>query len=297
MSTRFIRIRRALVSLDASSLVQCCSLHAQTDSQHVFEEIHAYLKGDIKSRTFTSPLLFVGEITSLGAVFEGVCKEAVNQTVDFSVSELLIGDLSDDTFHYGYPNCTRQPLPSPPFSLHSQVILYCHHRHLCFQPVPATVERVKAIRAWVAEARRPEDDAAFARLRQAIGKANPLQASRDLIFEGEIASIQPVGIFACTIALDRKVEINVVSVLFGEKPAGPIAASYGSVNCPIPLPLSVRLHAKVIVYCATQMHMPQSCLTPVEDFPRRLAQIGSWITAQKITEQNQAGNPPPAAKP
>jgi hypothetical protein len=39
--------------------------------------------------------------------------------------------------------------------------------------------------------------------------------------------------------------------LFGETEKGRIAASYGSVNCPIPL--SVRLHAKVIVYGALQL--------------------------------------------
>lgn len=99
------------------------------------------------------------------------------------------------------------------------------------------------------------------------------------MFEGEIASIEPAGTHpACTIALPRKVEINVVKVLFGEPPNGPVATGYGSVNCPSPLPLSVRLHARVIVYCAAQKYMPQVCLKPVEDSLRRMAQMSSWIS-------------------
>jgi hypothetical protein len=277
---------RTLVLVALLSSILCGSLCAQDNSDRVFAQIHEYLNGDIKSRTFSSPLLFVGEITALGPVFDGVCKEAVNQTVDFAVPELLLGDLSENAFHYAYPNCTRQPLPSPPFTLHAQVILYCHHHHLCFQPVPATPERVQTIRAWLAEARRPEDGAAFEELRKTIRKASPLQAGRDLVFEGEIASIEPAGTHpTCTIALPRKVEISVVKVLFGESPSGPIVTGYGSVNCPSPLPLSVRLHAQVIVYCATQKYMPQVCLKPVEDSPRRLAQVSAWIAG--------ANSPPP----
>ncbi len=286
-----MRIRRAVLSAAVLFLCLCGSLRAQDDSEHVFAQIHEYLNGDIKARPFTSPLLFVGEITSLGPVYQGVCKEAVNQTVDFSVTELLLGDLSEDAFHYGYPNCTRQPLPSPPFSLHAPVILYCHHHHLCFHPVPATPERVKAIRAWMTEARRPEDEAAFAKLRQAIRKAKPPRPDRDLIVEGEIASIEPFGAPVCTIALPRKVEINVVKVLFGEPLTGPLQTNYGSVNCPIPLPLSVRLHAKVIVYCATQKNMPQICLKPVEDSARRLTEVGAWIAAQSQPESALVSKP------
>jgi hypothetical protein len=274
--------RRVLVSVAALSLLLCGNLCGQDDSERVFEQIHEYLQGDIKSRSSSGPLLFIGEIVALGPVFHGVCKEAVNQTVDFAVNELLQGDLSGNTFQYAYPNCTRHPLPTPPFSQLAHVILYCHHHHLCFQPVPATPERVEAIHAWIEEARRPEDDAAFAELRRAIRKAKPLQPGRDLILEGEIVHIQPAGKPLCTISIPRGVEINVVRVLFGEMPTGPVQASYGSVNCPSPLPLSVRLHNKVIVYCATQMHMPEVCLTPVEDSPQRLAQVSLWIAGGNL---------------
>ncbi len=284
-------MRSSLLAVFVLSFVLCGSLRAQDDSERAFAQIHEYLKGDIRARTFSSPLLFVGEIVALGPVFQGVCKQAVNQTVDFRVSELLLGDLSGETFQNAYPNCTRQPLPSPPFALLASVILYCHHHHFCLQPVPATPERVNTLRVWLAEATRPEDEAAFAQLRKAIKKATPLQASRDLILEGEIARIEPTGTPACTIAIPREVEINVSKVLFGETPAGPIQTSYGSVNCPIPLPLSVRLHAKVIVYCESQLNMPQICLTPVEDSPRRLVEVASWIVAQSQSDSASAPNP------
>lgn len=60
----------------------------------------------VQPRSFARPLLFIGQITALGPVFQAVCKSEVNQTVDFAISEVLLGDLSEDTFHYGYPNCS-----------------------------------------------------------------------------------------------------------------------------------------------------------------------------------------------
>lgn len=270
-------IRRALVSLAASWVILCGGLRGQDQSERTLGQIYKYLTRDLKSRYFANPLLFVGEITALGPVFQGVCKSAVNQTVDFAVSDLLLGDLADDTFHTGYPNCTWQSLPSPPFTLHSQVIVFCHHHHLCEQPVPATPERLAKVREWMAEARKPEDKAALEQLRQAIMKAKPLRESSDLIFEGEIVRIEPVGKQVCTVAEGREVEINITQTLFGGATKGSIVASYGSVNCPIPLPLSVRRHAKVIVYCALQLPKTQSCLTPVEDSPQRVAEVTSWI--------------------
>jgi hypothetical protein len=85
----------------------------------------------------------------LGPVFQGVCKSAVNQTVDFAISEILLGDLSEDTFHYGYPNCSWQNSPSPPIALHKPVILFCHPHTYCFEPLPVTPERLASIRDWL----------------------------------------------------------------------------------------------------------------------------------------------------
>jgi hypothetical protein len=288
-------LQRAVLSIAALSAILCGSVvgQDQDESERTLQQIYKYLNRDLKSRYFANPVLFVGEITALGPVFHGVCKQAVNQTVDFAVSELLVGDLTDDVFHYGYPNCTLQSLPSPPFTLHSQVILFCHHR-LCREPVPATPERLQKLRTWMAEARRPEDDAAFSQLKATINKAKPLRQNTDLIFEGEIAHIQPIGSGLCTIARGRETEITVLHILFGEPTKGPILADYGSINCPIPLPLSVRRHAKVILYCALQLPVPQARLTPVEDSPERLAEAASWITAATTGAPSQSQSRPDA---
>jgi hypothetical protein len=274
-----MNFQRAFLALTSLSLILTGKLFAQDPSERVFEKIHEYLKGDVHARPYTDPLLFVGEITALGPIYQGVCKEAVSETIDFAVSDLLLGDFTDDKLQYGYPNCTRQPLPSPPFTLHSKVILYCHHRHHCFEPVPVTPERLQTIRMWLAEAEDPEASAAWVALRQAIHKAK-LQVGNDLIFEGEIVRIEPKGKLACTISMGREVEINVAEVLFGEPQSGPVLTQYGSVNCPSAMPLSVRLHANVIVYCPQQTLPGRFCTTPVEASPRKLARVKSWISAQ-----------------
>jgi hypothetical protein len=274
-----MKLRTAGLAVAMVCAVLCTNLRAQEDSERTLGEIFKYLNHDLKSRVYSAPLLFVGEINAMGPVFHGVCKSAVNQTVDFAVKELLLGEFPDDTFHYGYPNCTLQPLPAPPFVLHAQVIVFCHHHNLCRWPVPATAERLEKVRMWMTQAKRPEDEAALAQLRRAIQKAGPLRAASDLIFEGEIVKIESVGHLACRIAVGRKVEINIVHSLFGDAASGSIVASYGSVNCPTPLPLSVREHAKVIVYCAMQMPMQSSCLTPVEASPEKLNEVKGWIAA------------------
>jgi hypothetical protein len=93
-----------------------------------------------------------------------------------------------------------------------------------------------------------------------LKKANRLRASSVLIFEGEIVRIQPTGTGLCESLKGREDDIKIDHALFGETEKGRIAASYGSVNCPIPL--SLRLHAKVIVYGALQLPANQSCLPP-----------------------------------
>ena len=190
----------------------------------------------MQPRSFAPPLLFVGQITALGPVFQGVCKSAVNQTVDFAISEILLGDLSEDTFHYGYPNCSWQNSPSPPIALHNPVILFCHPHTYCFEPLRVTPEHLASIRDWLADATRSDDAAPFAQLKQGIKikKANPLRASSVLIFEGEIVRIQPTGTGLCEGLKGREDDIKIDPALFGETVKGRIAASCGSVKLPDP---------------------------------------------------------------
>jgi hypothetical protein len=126
-------------------------LIAQDES--VLSNIHKRLSTPgYESRHDHDRMLFVGEVIALGPVFQGVCKSAVAQSVDFSVSEILLGDPPEPTVHAAYTNCTRVPLPSPPFTLHAKVIVYCFHNvgFKCLAPVTFTDDRLKKVRSWIA---------------------------------------------------------------------------------------------------------------------------------------------------
>ena len=102
-------------------------------------------------------ILFIGKITALGAVNPYVpCKSATLQSVDYAISETLLGDPPEPTVHAGYVNCTSESLPSPPYTLHAQVIVYCFHNmsgkfFKCLAPVGFTDDRVKKVKSWITE--------------------------------------------------------------------------------------------------------------------------------------------------
>ena len=128
-------------------------LETQADSD--FEDVDAELAGT-SGRPHYNPVLFAGPISQLGPVpHVFVCKEAVNQTVEFSVSELLVGKTTDSVVETSCVNCSNQSLPSPPFTLHAKVIVYCSEtaqkRNRCLVPVPSTAERLRKLRLWIAE--------------------------------------------------------------------------------------------------------------------------------------------------
>jgi hypothetical protein len=204
----------------------------------------------VQPRSFARPLLFIGQITALGPVFQGVCKSA-NQTVDFAISEILLGELSEDTFHYGYPNCSWQNSPSPPIALHKPVILFCHPHTYCFEPLPVTPEHLASIRDWLADATRSDDAAPFAQLKQGIKKRILFGRAASSFLRERLFGFSPPELAYARGLKGREDDIKIDPALFGETEKGRIAASCGSVNCPIPL--SLRLHAKVIVYGALQL--------------------------------------------
>jgi hypothetical protein len=140
--------------LNTASLLLLCLfavplLVAQDES--VLSQIHKHLSTP-EYRHDHNRAIFVGEIVGLGPVFQGVCKQPVNQSVDFRVSEILLGDLPESTVHAGYINCSHAPLPSPPFTLHSKVIVYCFHNmgFKCLAPVPYTDQRLNTVKSWIA---------------------------------------------------------------------------------------------------------------------------------------------------
>ena len=128
------------------------ALSSQVRNDFVLAEIHKRLTSS-KRLTYHEPFVFIGEISRLGLVYQGVCKEAVDQQVDFTISRLLFGTHENSLVPTGYINCTKQPLPSPPFTLHAKVIVYCeqsHHYPICLTPVEYTDERLKKVESWIA---------------------------------------------------------------------------------------------------------------------------------------------------
>jgi hypothetical protein len=94
----------------------------------VFNKIQKRLASSEKLM-YHNPIVFVAEVSELGPVYHGVCKGAVSQGVEFTISRLLFGNHPDSLVRTGYINCTGGPLPSPPFTLHARVIVYCEQFH------------------------------------------------------------------------------------------------------------------------------------------------------------------------
>jgi hypothetical protein len=128
----------------------------QDDS--VLADIHRRLMTPgYEARHDHNRILFVGEITALGSVNRyAVCKAAILESVDYAIADTLFGEPPEQTVHTGYVNCTGAALPSPPYTLHAKVIVYCFHNmsgtnFKCLAPVPFTDARLKKVKSWIAE--------------------------------------------------------------------------------------------------------------------------------------------------
>jgi hypothetical protein len=129
------------------------------DEEVVLTDIHKRLMiPGYEERHDHDRILFIGEITALGGVKPPYvpCKSAINQSVDYTILETLLGDPPEPTVHTGYVNCTGEPLPSPPYTLHNKVIVYCFHNmsgkfFKCLAPVAFTDERLRKVKSWITE--------------------------------------------------------------------------------------------------------------------------------------------------
>src|SRR5271170_3919726 len=87
-------------------LCLCCllpntGLHAEVEGNDAaLERIHRRLT-NVERLKYHKAMVFVGEIAALGPVFQGVCKSAVRESVDFTISRLLFGQLSEKVMHAG----------------------------------------------------------------------------------------------------------------------------------------------------------------------------------------------------
>jgi hypothetical protein len=131
---------------------------AIAQDESVLSDIHKRLMTPgYEARHDHDRILFVGEITALGAVNPyAVCKAAILQSVDYTILDALVGDPPEPTVHTGYVNCTRESLPSPPYTLHAKVLVYCFHNmsgkfFKCLAPVAFTDDRLKNVKSWIAK--------------------------------------------------------------------------------------------------------------------------------------------------
>lgn len=165
--------KRKRASMLLIFLVWTPLLHAQTNAEKA--QVGLYHREDpdtilarahqrlLKVERFISPkpFLFVGEIIRLGphcpwARGMCVCRAAIEDDVDFAIDHLILGEHPDTLVHTRYVNCSpspSSPLPSPPFTLHQKLIVYCEQQPgfvRCFDPVKLTDKRLKKVEAWIA---------------------------------------------------------------------------------------------------------------------------------------------------
>ena len=123
--------------------------------QSVLGDIHKRLQTrGIEARHDYDRTLFVAEIVGFGPVYQGVCKTAVSESVDFRLTTVLLGKPPQPFVRADYVNCSRLPLPSPLFTLHSSVIVYCFQnmRTLkCLDPVTSSEQRIRTVKRWIAQ--------------------------------------------------------------------------------------------------------------------------------------------------
>jgi hypothetical protein len=272
-------------------------LFAQIEQDNsVLQKIHQRLTNKEKL-TYHKPVVFIGEITSLGPVFQGPCKSAVNQEVDFSLSRLLFGKFSDPVVHAGYINCTMQPLPSPPFTLHARVIVYCEQPHFmnCLQPLPFTEEQQKTIETWIAaipaDLAKQEDrgDTTLWALHAPLEDPNRLAKNQGFYFEGEISKNEEIHQPRCASGRERKIAYRIIQVLW-DYPDSSLRPGYtvskDFIDCrQTSLPTwSPATH--VIGYCEALSGQGYNCLSPVMFTGDRLFRVKQWIAELSAREGN-----------
>jgi hypothetical protein len=198
------------------------SLHAQVEgSDAALEKIHRRLT-NVERLKDHKPIVFVGEISRQGPLFRGVCKSAVDESVDFTISRLLFGQFPEKVMQAGFINCTGQPLPSPPFTLHGTVIVYCELSNFpgCLTPVEFSEERQKKVEGWIASIppglSKHEDrgDSILWTLHAPLEDPDRLIRKQGFLFDGVINRKLAIHQPRCTSGLEHKIEYRVDQVLW-----------------------------------------------------------------------------------
>jgi len=254
----------------------------------VLDKIHKRLSSS-ETLTYHNPIVFVGEISQLGPVYQGVCKEAVNQDVEFTISRLLFGDYPDSLVRTGYVNCTWKPLPSPPFALHARVIVYgeqFHHSVQCLDPVEFTDERLKKIESWIAAIphdlalQQDRGDTVLWALHEPLQDSVRLAQHQGYVFVGEVSRNQKVRQRRCASGVEQKVAYRVSQVLwnYANSLVGPgYEVSKGFIDCRKTPQIPFGEGTKVIVYCEAEPGQGYNCHAPVLFTDDRLSKLQSWV--------------------
>ena len=273
------------------------ALHGQVDDNHiVLEKIHKRLT-NAEKLSYHKPIVFVGEITALGAVFQGPCKSAVNQSVDFNISRLLFGKFSGTTLHTGYINCTTMPLPSPPFTLNAAVIVYCEQFQFanCLTPVTFTEERQRTVEAWIAaippDLAKQEDrgDTTLWSLHAPLEDPDRLAKRQGFFFDGEITRNEEIHQRRCASGVERKIEYRVNHVLWDYpdsllRPGYTISKDF--IDCRRTQLPKWPPGTGVLAYCEALPGQGYNCLAPVMFTGDRGFRLRQWIVELSAREGN-----------
>lgn len=295
MAQRFKLIRPFILCL-------CClspntGLHAQVEGDTAaLEKIHRQLT-NVERLKYHKPVVFIAEISALGPVFQGVCKSAVNESVEFTISRLLFGQFPDKVMHAGFINCTWQPLPSPPFTLHSTVIVYCEQPHFstCLTPVEFSEERQKKVEAWIAsippDLAKPEEprDSALTALHARLEDPDRLATKQGFLFDGVIDRKLAIHQPRCTSGRERKIEYRVDHVLWDYpdsllRPGDVVSKDF--IDCRQNSLPTWATGTRVLVYCEALPGQGDDCLAPVRFTDDRLSHIKQWIADLAQREGN-----------
>ncbi len=259
------------------------------------DKIHKRLTSTEKL-SYHKPMVFVGEISELGLVPQGICKSAIAQEVAFTVSRLLFGDYPDSVLRTGYGNCSWKPLPSPPFTIHARVIVYCeqfHHRVGCLYPVEFSEERSKKIESWIAAiphdlaVQQDRGDTVLWALHEPLQDFERLAKHQGFVFVGEVSRNEKIRQRRCASGVEQKVSYRVSQVLwnYANSLVGPgYEVSKGFIDCRPTPRIPFGEGTKVIAYCEAEPGQGYNCHAPVLFTDDRLSNVQSWVDELRHNE-------------
>jgi hypothetical protein len=296
------RDRRSKIGLGLGLILLLWTSALSSQAAHddsVLDRIHKRLASSEKL-TYHKPIVFIGKISRLGPVPQGICKSAIAQEVEFTISRPLFGDYSDFVLRTGYVNCSWKPLPSPPFTLHATVIVYCeqfHHSVQCLDPVEFSDKRLKKIESWVAAVphdlaiQRDRGDTVLWALHEPLQDSERLAKRQGFVFVGEVSRNEKIRQRRCASGVEQKVAYRVSQVLwnFASSLVGPgYEVSKGFIDCRRSPLTSFGEGAKVIAYCEAEPGQGYNCNAPVLFTDDRLGEVQLWVDELRHKEGDPA---------